>query len=127
LRGDLPPLVDPEVARDFVYVDDVVEAYLLAATVRTAEWGPIYNLGSGVQTKLREAVAVAREVMGIAAEPVWSTMPNRKWDANVWVSDNRRIRAELGWQPRHTFAEGFRLTRDWFRPGPLPAYVAKGS
>ena len=117
-KGELPTLADPDVARDFVYMDDVVEAYLLAANVRTSEWGPIYNVGSGVQTTLLEAVAVAREVMGITAEPVWNVMPNRKWDANVWVSDNRKIRAQLGWQPRHTFAEGFGAMLHWFRQGP---------
>ena len=127
LKGKLPPLADPDVARDFVYVDDVVEAYLLAATVRTPEWGSIYNVGTGVQTTLREAVAVAREVMQIAAEPVWNAMPNRKWDANVWVSDNRKIRAQLGWQPRSTFAEGFRLLLDWFRQGTPPCYAGNAA
>ena len=125
LKGELPPLVNPDVARDFVYVDDVVEAYLLAANVRTPEWGPIYNLGTGVQTTLRDAVEVARQTMRIAPEPVWNTMPNRTWDANVWVSDNRKIRAQLGWQPRSTFAEGFRLMVNWFRQGPLPCYAGK--
>ena len=127
LRGELPPLADPDVARDFVYVDDVVEAYLLAATVRTSEWGPIYNVGAGVQTTLREAVAVARETMGIAAEPVWNAMPNRQWDANVWVSDSRKIRAQLGWQPHHRFAEGFRLMLDWFRQGPPRSYTSESA
>ena len=127
LRGELPPLADPDVARDFVYVDDVVEAYLLAATVRTSEWGPIYNVGTGVQTTLREAVAVAREAMGIAAEPVWNAMPNRQWDANVWVSDSRKIRAQLGWQPHHRFAEGFRLMLDWFRQGPPRSYTSESA
>jgi dolichol-phosphate mannosyltransferase len=125
LQGDLPPLVDPDVARDFIYVDDVVEACLLAAKVRTPEWGPIYNVGTGVQTTLRDVVAVARQAMDIRAEPVWSSMPNRQWDANVWVSDNRKIRAQLNWQPRQTFAEGFRLMLDWFRQGPLPVYIRK--
>jgi dolichol-phosphate mannosyltransferase len=76
LKGQLPPLADPDVARDFVYVDDVVEAGLLAASVPTPGWGPIYNVGPGVQTTLRDAVAVARQLMGIAAEPRWSTIPN---------------------------------------------------
>jgi len=124
LNGELPPLADPAVARDFVYVDDVVEAYLLAATVPTSEWGPVYNVGTGVQTSLREVAAVAREIMSIAPEPVWNAMPNRTWDANVWVSDNRKIRAQLGWQPRHTFADGFRLMRDWFQQGPLRGYTS---
>jgi dolichol-phosphate mannosyltransferase len=125
LKGELPPLADPNVARDFVYVDDVVEAYLLAASVRTSEWGPIYNLGTGVQTTLRDAVEVARRVLSISAEPVWNTAPNRSWDASVWVCDNRKIRAQLGWQPRSTFAEGFRLMVDWFRGGPLSGYAGK--
>jgi UDP-glucose 4-epimerase len=124
LKGQLPPLAAPDVARDFVYVDDVVDAYLLAAGVRTVGWGPIYNLGTGVQTTLRDAVEVARQVMGIAAEPAWNAMPNRTWDANVWVSDNRKIRAQLGWLPRHTFTEGFRLMVDWCRQGPPPCYAA---
>jgi UDP-glucose 4-epimerase len=125
LKGELPPLADPNVARDFVYVDDVVEAYLLAASVRTPEWGPIYNVGSGVQTTLRDAVEVARQVLNIGAEPVWNTTPNRSWDANVWVSDNRKIRAQLSWEPRSTFAEGFRQMADWFRQGPPPCYAGK--
>jgi nucleoside-diphosphate-sugar epimerase len=122
LQGELPPLANPDVARDFVYVDDVVEAYLMAATVPADEWGAIYNVGTGVQTTLRDAVAVAREVLQISAEPAWNVMPNRMWDANVWVSDNRKIRSQLGWQPSHTFAEGFRLMLDWFRQGPLRGY-----
>jgi UDP-glucose 4-epimerase len=125
LKGLLPPLVNPDVARDFVYVDDVVEAYLLAAKVRTPEWGAIYNVGTGAQTTLREVVAVARQVMSIGAEPVWSSMPNRQWDASVWVGDNRKIRAQLNWQPRCTFADGFRLMLDWFRQGPLPCYTTR--
>jgi nucleoside-diphosphate-sugar epimerase len=125
LKGELPPLADPNVARDFVYVDDVVEAYLLAASVRTPEWGSIYNVGSSVQTTLRDAVEVARQVLNIGAEPVWNTTPNRSWDANVWVSDNRKIRAQLSWEPRSTFAEGFRLMADWFRQGPPPCYTGK--
>jgi UDP-glucose 4-epimerase len=127
LRGELPPLANPDVARDFVYVDDVVEAYLLAAAVPADEWGAIYNVGTGVQTTLGDAVAVAREVLQITANPEWSSMPNRVWDANVWISDNRKLRSQLGWQPARTFAEGFRAMVDWFRQGPPPAYRVRGS
>ncbi len=121
-QGRLPSLADPNVARDFVYVDDVVDAYLAAVNHKSAEPGAVYNVGSGTQTSLRELVELARKVMNIAAEPVWNTMPNRKWDASVWVSDNRKIRAELGWQPRKTLAEGIGRMRDWFDEGVLPVY-----
>lgn len=127
LKGELPPLADPNVARDFVYVDDVVEACLLAARVRTQEWGAIYNVGTGVTTTLREVVNVARRVMNIGAEPVWNAMPNRSWDTNVWVSDNRKICSALRWQYRNNFEAGFRLMLDWFRQRPPSGHAGKSS
>lgn len=115
LKGELPPLVNPDVAHDYVYVEDVVEAYLLAATKPGLEQGPVYNVGTGIQTSLRKVVEVARRVMGITVEPKWDSMPNRHWDTIVWVADNRKIRETLGWQPRYSLEEGFRLTMEWFR------------
>jgi nucleoside-diphosphate-sugar epimerase len=115
LRGELPPLVDPAVSRDYVYVDDVVEAYLLAATVQNQEHGAVYNVGTAIQTPLREVVGIARRVLDIAAEPIWGSMPNRGWDTTVWVADNRKIQAALGWWPRVAFETGLRRTIDWFK------------
>jgi UDP-glucose 4-epimerase len=124
LGGELPPLAGPETARDFVHVNDVVEAYLLAATHRGQEPGAIYNVGSSVQTTVREAVAVARQVLKISVEPIWGTMPARLWDTSVWISDNRKICKELGWTPRHDFLLGFTAAVEWFRAHPnlLPLY-----
>lgn len=119
LKGEVPPLVNPDVARDFVYVDDVSEAYLLAATRPAQELGAVYNVGTGVQTSLREVVKVARRVMGITVEPGWGSMPDRQWDTNVWVADNRKIRDELGWQPCYTLEQGFRSMVDWFCNNPV--------
>jgi dolichol-phosphate mannosyltransferase len=118
LKGELPPLVNPDVAHDYVYVEDVIEAYLLSATQPNQKLGEVYNVGTGVQTSLSQVVEIARRVMNITVEPVWETMSNRKWDTNVWLADNRKIRAELGWQPRHTFEQGFRLIVNWFHANP---------
>lgn len=118
LAGALPPLVGPETARDYVYVDDVVDAYLLAAS-RPSAPGAVYNVGSGVQTTLREVVEIARRVLGIAAEPMWGSMPARVWDTNVWVADRRAIGAALGWEPRYGFEEGFGHMVAWFRADPV--------
>lgn len=115
LDGELPPLVNPDIARDFVYVDDVVDAYLLAATTRGSELGAVYNVGTGIQTTLRDVVDCVRRVAGVTAEPSWGSMPDRKWDTTSWVADNRKIREELGWSPAHDFEQGFRRMRDWFR------------
>jgi dolichol-phosphate mannosyltransferase len=115
LAGELPPLVNPEVARDYVHIDDVCEAYILAATTRGNEPGAVYNIGTGIQTTLREVVETARKVMHINAEPGWGTMANRQWDTSTWVADNRKAFAQLGWQPRQNFKQGFTAVVDWFR------------
>ena len=115
LRGELPSLVSPHAAHDFVYVDDIVEAFLLAASVDGVEPGAIFNVGSGVQTTLSEVISVARRLLDIDAEPQWGTMEAKAWDTGVWVADNQRIRRELGWAPRHDFEQGFLKQSDWFR------------
>ncbi len=114
LRGEWPPLAQPDVARDYVYVQDVNEACLLAATRPTEERGAIYNVGTGVQTTLRQVVNVARQVLGIEAEPPWGALPNRHWDTTTWVANPDKIQRELGWRPQYTFEQGLRATVDWF-------------
>jgi UDP-glucose 4-epimerase len=127
LQGDLPPLVNPDIARDFVYIDDVTDAYLLAATRPGQEIGAVYNLGSGIQTSLHEVVQVARQVLAIAVEPAWDSMSNRQWDTSTWVADTRKISSDLGWRPHYTFEQGFRAFVGWFRDNPalMPIYAER--
>jgi nucleoside-diphosphate-sugar epimerase len=123
----LPALVDPATARDYVYVEDVIDAYLLAAEHHGSELGAIFNVGSGVQTSLREVVAIARHVLGISTTPVWGSMPGRVWDSNVWLSDIGKIQKELGWSPRYSLESGFRATADWIRSQPSIAQWYRNS
>jgi UDP-glucose 4-epimerase len=118
LAGKLPPLVNPDVARDFVYAEDVVEAFLLAAAHAPPAPGAVYNVGTGVQTTLRQVVEVARQALAIAAEPQWGSMPDRQWDTRVWVADSHKIQTELGWRPSQSLEQGFHKMIDWFRSDP---------
>ncbi len=118
LKGTLPPLVDPSIARDFIYVDDVVEAYLAAARNATRFPGHVFNVGSGIQTTLGEAVAAARTGFRISEEPAWGSMRSRSWDTSVWVCDNRKIVRELGWEPKTSFAQGMAKLGRWLKFDP---------
>jgi nucleoside-diphosphate-sugar epimerase len=113
LRESLPPLASPNVARDFVWVGDVVDAYLRASSVPDARG--VYNVGSGRQTTLAEAVEVARRVFGVTEEPSWSSMPDRSWDTELWLADVAKIERELGWRPTVDFEEGLVRTAAWLR------------
>jgi UDP-glucose 4-epimerase len=118
LRGELPPLVNPDTARDYVYVEDVIKAYLLAAANPDQEPGSVYNIGSGVQTSLREVVQVASQVLGLKIKPKWGTMPQRNWDTNKWVANTQKAQTGLGWQSAFTFGDGFRKMVKWYSVNP---------
>jgi dolichol-phosphate mannosyltransferase len=118
LKGQFPPLANPDIARDFVYIDDAVAAYLKAATVTGQEHGAVYNVGSGVQTTLRQVAEVARECLQIPIEPNWGSMPAREWDSTCWISEPSLIRRQLGWIPRFDLKAGFRAFTQWLRDNP---------
>jgi UDP-glucose 4-epimerase len=112
LRGELPPLVSPDVAHDFVYVDDVCEAFLQAAST-TVEPGSIYNIGTGRQTTIAEVVETARRLLGVSDTPRWGSMPDRAWDTNVWIGDPSRAKRELGWHASVDLEAGLAATAAW--------------
>ncbi len=118
-RGRLPPLVGPQTARDFVYVEDCCEA-LLRAAERGAPAGPgaTLNIGSGTQTRLEELVEVARGALGVTEEPRWGTMGQREWDTDVWVSDPRAARELLDWKAATGLGDGLTRTAAWLRERP---------
>ena len=121
LDGALPPLVDPDTARDYVAVDDVVEAFVAAARATGVPAGAVYNVGTGRQTAMREIVDVARAELDITAEPDWGTHDPRSWDATTWVADPSAAHRDLGWSARCDVAEGFRRTVQWLRSTPSAA------
>jgi nucleoside-diphosphate-sugar epimerase len=116
-RGRLPSLVDPETARDFVYVEDCCDALLRAAECGASAGGPgaALNIGSGRQTRLRELVAIARAALGVTALPEWSTMEQRGWDTSVWVSDPHAAFERLGWKALTAPGEGLERMAAWLR------------
>jgi nucleoside-diphosphate-sugar epimerase len=124
LDGRLPPLVDPTIARDLVHVDDVCDAFVMAASAERVP-SAIYNVGTGTQTTLREIVEAARRTMRVTVEPRWGSMPDRAWDTSVWVADPSRIASELGWRARTTFADGLARTVEWFRDAGIRALYAQ--
>ncbi len=113
-KGLLPPLVNPDISRDFVHVSDVCAA-ASAAIDRAGSVAPgsVYNVGSGTKTTLRDLVAAARATFAIPAEPAWGTMADRKWDHAGWYADPRKAKAELGWQAQIALEAGLRDTMSW--------------
>lgn len=115
MRGGLPALVDPDTARDFVYVEDVCEAFIVAAEEVTLPRGSIFNIGSGRQTTIRDLVEVVEQLFPLEVEPEWGSYAPRVWDTNVWVSDSSHAARLLGWVARTPLSAGLSESAAWLR------------
>jgi nucleoside-diphosphate-sugar epimerase len=124
LRGTLPPLASPAIARDFGYVDDAVESLLRLASAQRLPRGSIYNLATGVQTSLEQVVNVTRRLMYVAQTPVWSSMPARVWDTDIWVGCPDKLERALQWRPTIPLELGLTRTIEWLRDVPRMKFYA---
>jgi dolichol-phosphate mannosyltransferase len=112
--GKFPPLVSPDISRDFVYVDDCVDAFVQAALrVTPAISGRSYNIATGQKTTMRELADVTRQTFGMTQEPVWGSMANRNWDLADWYGDPTAAQTDLGWLATTSLSDGLRKTADW--------------
>lgn len=99
--------------RDFTYVDDAVDATLLAMTSPKAE-GVAFNLGTGMECRIIELARMIARLMGNDIEPVHI---DRRDIDNIRrrVLNIERIRTSLRWQPQVGLEEGLRRTVEWYR------------
>ena len=94
--GDDYPTPDGTCVRDFIHVEDLVEAHMLALNVLRS--GAVaFNLGNGQGFSVREVIAAVGEVTGL--EVPHEISPRRLGDPAVLVATSRKARRDLGWRP----------------------------
>jgi UDP-glucose 4-epimerase len=101
--------------RDFTYVDDAVEALLLAGATPAAD-GQVFNLGADERISLAELAALLVELAGQGQYRLVAFPPERKMiDIGDYYADDRLIRERLGWRPAVTLREGLLRTLAFYR------------
>jgi len=106
-------LVSPDIARDQIYVDDMVDAYLKIDELKKNP-GEYFNIGTGIQSTIKQVVETAIKVSKKNAKFKWGTMESRSWDTNNWVADISKARQLLKWTPKHSLDQGLKNTWEWF-------------
>ena len=112
LNNKCPPLVDPDISRDLIYINDVIELLLLIAQNPTNN-GDIFNIGSGKQYTIKEIFDITSELIGANIKPKWNTMKNRSWDQKKWVSDMTKVKTVLNWEPNISLKQGLSDFIQW--------------
>ncbi len=93
------PTPDGTCIRDYIHVEDLAQAHVLALDALDARPTAIYNIGNGRGYSVREVINIAREVTGVDF-PAEET-DRRPGDGPILVASAERINAELGWTPRY--------------------------
>ncbi|MEW6106155.1 MAG: SDR family oxidoreductase [Bacillota bacterium] len=111
-RGEQPEIYgDGEQSRDFTYVDNVVEANLLAATANGVS-GEVFNVGCGERHTLNELVEKLNHLLGTTIEPKYG--PPRPGDVRHSMASIEKAASLLGYKPLVSFDDGLRQTVEWF-------------
>ena len=111
------PTRDGTAVRDYIHVEDLGRAHLLALEAAEAGEHRVYNLGNGAGFSVREVVEAARTVTGRPIDALEA--PRRAGDPAVLVASSDRARAELGWKPEKPELEAMISDAwDWMRSHP---------
>jgi UDP-glucose 4-epimerase len=112
--------------RDPVYVDDAVDAFLLAGSVPKLTFRS-YNVGGAAALSLRAIAETATEVAGLQPPEIKPFPEDRKpIDIGSYRTDGRRIERELGWKATTQFSDGLLRTYRYYRVE-LPHYLESGA
>ena len=106
---------DGKQRRDYNYVDDVVDALIIAAT-RNESAGKIYNLGAPRPISLQETAQIMCEgLKGATYELVPFPEERKAIDVGDFISDYSIFQSSFGWNPKVSFTDGIKTSFDYFR------------
>ena len=121
LKGHRVYVGSPDSVRDYMYVDDHVNGYLLSMTNKKAS-GQVYNVGTGIGVSNKELVIMIADRIGFDKKNLvfGSYPPGYPYrpvisDQSSIVMDSTKIRKELGWKPTVTLSEGIDKVISYFK------------
>ncbi len=107
-------LVSPNIARDFIYIDDMVDAYLKIEELQQYQ-GTVFNIGTGIQSTIKQVVKTAFKISSKKIPLEWGRMKPRSWDTTNWVANISLAKKLLKWTPRYSLNQGLRKNWEWFK------------
>lgn len=117
LKGERLKLTTGRQKWDFVYVDDIVDAYFKLLSIPILpQKHEIFNIGAGNAVSVREVVSRIKEVIGSELEPDWGAIPHRKNEVWFTCADIGKTKTFLSWQPKvQILGEGLERTVKWYK------------
>jgi len=111
MNNTAPQLSNPDAVLDLVYVEDVVEAIIVA----TRKPFGVYNVGTGIETSLLNIVNEIKSKLESSMELVWGGDTGRGSETVHWQADTSKAQQVLGWKAQTSFLIGIEKTINWFK------------
>lgn len=111
LDGERPTIFgDGTQTRDYTFIEDIVDANLIAMT---KEDGEIYNIGTGVETSVRQIFDSIEAILQTGLEPIYAD--ERVGEIQSISLDATKAKEEIGWFPKHDFLSGLKKTIKYYQ------------
>lgn len=105
---------DPSPVRDFLYIEDEVDAYRKIINSEPAPTADIYNTGVNNGTKIQELVDLVADLTGFDGTVEWNEVSDRPLEIDRLVADYSKLKDEFGWEPTYSLKDGLQATiRHW--------------
>lgn len=114
LSNKMPKVSSPKFVRDFIFITDVIEAYIKTVERCADAQGEVFNIGGGRQYLLSEIVGLIIQLTGSSLKPQWGCAPRYSIESNMWQAKISKAKRLLHWQPKHTLKQGLEKTIRWF-------------
>lgn len=115
LKGENPKVSSTHPVRDFIFIEDIIDAYVKVIETKKEMQGEIFNIGYGRQHSVGEIVLRIIELTGNRVKPEWKSITNPRVEPITWVADISKAKKILNWQPRYDFEKGLKKTINWFK------------
>jgi len=116
LKNEKIKLASPYAVRDFIFIEDVVDAFSLMIDKREyISPGTTLNVGSGSDTKVIDMFKILKEIVGYKMDFTVEGFPRESDVLRVWRTNTEEIQKVLGWRPKYNLKDGLFKTVKWFR------------
>jgi nucleoside-diphosphate-sugar epimerase len=101
--------------RDFIFIEDIIRAYLAIIENIRKVGGEIFNVGTGVQTTIDGLVNIIKKITCSTIKPKYGQMKPVQVEPKNWLADISKIKKILNWQPKYNLKEGLEKDVKWFK------------
>ena len=112
INGKRAELSRPSYVRDFIFIDDVIDALVHFLTSKK-HYNEVFNIGSGKQYTLQQVVDEVQDISSNKLKVTWNDRKSNQLEPTFWKADITKTKKQLNWKPRISLKQGLQKTYQW--------------